>query len=385
MIDVWLEQEVERYEACLIRSLGERPSDAALQHASLKTAAYHARKGNYHSARSIVAQVRERFENQYAPEIFVALNLVDGIGDYFEIGPTAAIGRLTRALAISNSTRVSGEVKDLTCGWLATCYRQMGKWTDMRSMLRSVLIPDRSLSHDAACRASIVIIDALQDVGEYDKAQVWSEYCRRHAGSISDDTVFAALLYNRAAIRLFNVRLTPEVDRLSRFSAYRVDLEAECALNYTKYVDDHSISWVFDILRGQFELLDRRYQDAVVTLGRFEASRDSLIGWPSVDALRAADLLLARSASGSLSKPEIDVEIRKLVTALSVGKDLSNGDLVLCLDSIIGAAKLAEVEEIAELVSMRDSYNTARLKDLDHERHEILSLLGEVSEDFVLR
>ena len=67
--------------------------------------------------------------------------------------------------------------------------------------------------------------------------------------------MLGAILYNRAAIRVFNARISEVCGIADLLDESKVDLEAASAANYSLYVKDVGMRWTFDLLVGQIHLL----------------------------------------------------------------------------------------------------------------------------------
>lgn len=369
-------QNMEHYREKLLRSLAASGASMAFRCVDLRVAAYLARKGELDTARRIIAEIREEYRHAVVAQIFVEINYAEGVVDYFERGPAAAVDKLSRSLALTVAVGEDFGTVPLVCGWLAACYRQMGRWSDMGRMLERALSSITDLGSEGFCRTAIVVGDVLQEVAEYAEARYWYDCARRTANLLSDDTAVGAILYNRAALRLFNVRLDRGFDLGEALKEWRIDLEAASAENYTQYIGEHSIEWVFNLLKGQLKLLEGDYLHAALLLRGSEGSEYSLVGWPAVEALRNADLTLAKVRSGGFSAQDIEGEIERISAGIKSGRGLSNGDMALCFRSLAAAAHSVNAQCASRLTSVCQGHLEAHLKSRAEEARALSTVLA---------
>jgi hypothetical protein len=163
----------------------------------------------------------------------------------------------------------------------------------------------------------LVVADVLQEIGQYGSASKWYAAARMQALAIGDDAALSAMLYNRAAIRIFNVRLDEIAGGVINFEEEQIALQTSSAQNYTNYISDRSMRWGFDLMAGQLSMLRG---DFVHALEQFESDQFSSLAaqWPGVDCVRNADIIRCRiQGEGRLKSTDLSV-VEELLCRIDV-------------------------------------------------------------------
>lgn len=362
---------IERYERAMQQSLSADSPVALRRCIDLRVAAYHARKGRFVDARSVVDDIRREFGSRYSAQIFSHINYVEGIIEYFESGAEFAVDKLNRSAAISARYEARDELPSLVWAWLAACHRQRAKWAEMSCALKNSLEKLDDTFRESLERVCIVIADALHETCEYEHSRQWYDCARRNAIDIGDDSAVSALLYNRAAIRMFNTRLDSARGVSPDIEGCRVEMEASSARNYTEYVREDSMKWAFDMFWGQLHLIRGEFQAAASMLDR-PGVADQLRGWPAVDAVRRGDLIWCDAALGRASPIELESSIQAARDKLL--PRLSPSDAALVASSLTSAAELIQASVADDCRKLRDRY----LALVEIERAKELSAIREV-------
>ena len=346
---------MSRFEARLLDAIRDEKSEAAKSVLRLVWAAYRVRIGDVLGGRAVVNQVRDICGQRYQAQIFAHINFVEGLCEYFEGGIDAALPKLLRSKALSKGCPVSDDLPVLVGGWLAAAYRNKGQWGSMAVELIEAIRLREHFSDEALCRIGLVAADAFQEVERYGDAAYWYSYVRQRALSIGDDAVLSALLYNRAAIRVFNARIAEIRDGHVDLAGTYVELEAASAKNYTLYIRDASMDWGFDLMSGQLALLKGDYESALKLLDSPKVQGLDR-QWPAVDVVRRADVFRCRAMLGAL---EVG---RATATAEAIERSIvtlsSPGDRAIALNSLlVGLEKCQVVESVGYVNLARSSLN----------------------------
>lgn len=319
--------------------MGVAASDDLRWVSRLKLASYHARKGQYEVARAEIAAARKRFPAGGSAQITGFINFAEGVCDYFEKGASVALIKLRRAKALALGCSPDDELGFLVSAWLATAYRVLGQWSNMSAELLACFPINGEVSDQVLSRAAIVLADAWQESANYSRAESWYKIAHKHALECGDDLAIGAMLYNRAAIHIFNMRLLDVNGETVDVKACQAALEAASAENYSKYIHDQSMSWVFDLLNGQLMMLKENFVESLSFFRRVTAS-DLASDWPAVDLVRRADVLRCKSALGEVATK---LEIDSFSVLLEDLKDrVGHGDIAVACWSIYLALKEAE-------------------------------------------
>lgn len=309
---------MSRFESNLLTAIDAEQDEQSQWVLRLSWAAYRVRIGDSKAARSVVSEARKRHEKNYSAQIFSHINFVEGLCEFFDNGIELAMPKLVRCNALSTGCPSSDDLPVLVKAWLAGIYRNTGNWRLMKESLIAALACHGAMSDEACCRVSLVVADAFQETESYEKAGHWYSSARFHALASGDDAALSAILYNRSAIRLFNLRIDEICGIPLGIDECRIALEAASAENYTRYIRDNSMQWGFDLMKGQLMLLKGEYANALLLL---DSERVHHIGsqWPAVDLVRQADLIRCKAALGQYNLAQAEALVEQSWVGL-VGK-----------------------------------------------------------------
>lgn len=312
------EGSLSRFETSLSTRLQSESSELGRWIIRLRLASYLARRGDLSAARAIVSDARVEFESSSSAQVFAYINFAEAICDFIESGVRTALVKLQRSRVLCAGCVVRDELPMLVSAWFANFYRILGKWDEVGDEVRSVLGRSEVASAESLCRVSLVLADSFQEVENYTMANHWYKRAREHALKCGDDAALGALLYNKAAIRVFNSRIREASGMGVESDGCQVDIEAASAENYTQYIRDVAMPWVFDLLNGQLQLLRCDYEGALALLDspRVQELRED---WPAVDMLRRADVLRCRSKSTSIDHAAIRRDAMDIASSFSEG------------------------------------------------------------------
>lgn len=314
---------MSRFEDSLLRNLSASNGMTDSWCAKLAWAAYQARVGKVDLAKEALISIRNECANHVSARIYSRINYVEGLCEFFSVGVESAVSKLLRARAIAVGCDGEDDVASLVNVWLASIYKNIGRWDEVLKSMSAAASTIHVVSHEVRFRLCLIVGDIYEEIEDYKRASAWYSLARDCALIVGDEAALSAMLYNRAAIRIYNLRLRNVGECATELNDGYIALEAASAQNYTHYVDDNSLGWSFDLMRGQLLLLKGDVPAAFdhLTTGRVEAA---MAMWPEVKMLREADIFRCRVATGwSFEEAPIKVA-ESLVRALKVNASPGN-------------------------------------------------------------
>ncbi len=302
---------MSRYED----QLKEQVADATEMHAQLlvelRLSTYYARRGNYDRATEILSRVRTMVEGSASALLFAAINLAEGVQILSRAGPLAAMDKLKRARALALSDSTSSEVYALTNAWLANAYRSTGQWEKIPPLVAEIVKLCQSSFHETLARIALTAADCFQEMENYLEADEWYAIARNQSLALGDELTLSAVLYNRAVLKMYNIRIAEAAGRSVDLHGCRVLLEAFSAENYSAIVLDRSIPWVFDLLKGQANILQGDFASALDLLSA-RAAEEIASGWRATELIRIADTLRCRAMIQAIEVDDVVLEARQI-------------------------------------------------------------------------
>ena len=372
---------MSRFEAGLsekISELAESPARALLE---LRLAAYRARKGDIQTARQMVSRTRNLYEHLGSAQLMAHVNFSEAICEFFEVGTQPALIKLQRSQALSFGCPLSDDLPVLAAAWSASLNRILGDWKGLADSTNLIFAGKHRVSSEALCRLRLVAADCLQEVQDYEQAEAWYKATRRDSLVLGDDTVLGALLYNKSAIRVFNVRIDEILGKSSDLDRCSFALEAASAENLAQYMHDVSMPWVFDMLAGQLMLLQGNFTEALKRLDSAKA-QDLARRWPGVDLVRRSDLVRAQSALGMLTRNQVLNEVLELKACCE--RETYFGDCAISAYSLAEAVGGIDQDEFGKLREIASCAVTSFLEQRGREKtvvdllvKDFISLYGE--------
>lgn len=328
---------MSRFDATLASAAASEQNHSRKWQLKLKLAVLCARRGDISAAREIIGEARGSFARSESAQIFAHINFAEGICDYFESGVRQSLVKLKRAKVLGAACTGDDDLSCLISAWLAAAYRSLGDWNLLYESLVEVFSAERELSDETLSRLALVVADSLLETEDYRRANDWYHKARRLAIRQGDDSTIGALLYNRSAIHVFNLRIAEIGGEGVDIDECLIALEAASAENYSLYVRDTSMRWAFDVLNGQLQMLRARYAEALEKL-----DAESVCGlessWPAVHAVRVADVLRCKAGLSQIEVSDLETSV---IGLSSKGLDvIGSGDSALVYHSLDTAFKL---------------------------------------------
>lgn len=189
-------------------------------------AVVYARLGELELARREVTALRVLSEAQTSPALNAWLWLAEGLADYYENLNLRARDRVHRAMALAASLKAA-RVHALAAAWLAHMNFRVHDYAATVQHLSTALQMAEADHHAARSRACIVVAGAYHYAGREDLAQPWYTQARFHAASEGDGAALSSVMYNMAALRVMEVRLTERFGEADELKAKRAMLGTE--------------------------------------------------------------------------------------------------------------------------------------------------------------
>ena len=308
---------MSRYENSLTMQLSEAVDSTARAVSTLRLASYRARKGQVQTSRAAIESIRKEFSSSGNPCIFARINLAESICEYFDNGLERALDKLRRSKLLASGCTHDADLQFEVSAWMASFMRILRRWGDFEHEISFLMENLEGLSPVVNCRAGLAIADSFQEIGEYQRADQWYARVRSSSLAVGDDSMFGASLYNRVAIRIYNLRLNAISGNNADLGGCKVDLEAATAKNYSHYVRDTGMSGAFDLLQGQLALLGGKF-DTARELFEDAAVRSLVRDWPAVDLVMRADCLWIDRKDNSIALNDLfeqALDVYKMILA----------------------------------------------------------------------
>ena len=319
------------YESGLTNQLAAAADISTRAILELRLAAYFARKGQTTLARERIDGIRRKFSSSADPCVFASINFAEAICEFFDGGVEPAVQKLRRSKALAIGCPQDSELRSEVSAWMAGFMRILRRWKDFERELFFLMQSRDGLSQPVAARVDLVVADSFQDIADYSRADEWYSRVRESALACGDDSILGASLYNRAAIRVYNLRLSAVRGSFSDLSGCRIELEAATAQNYSQYVNDLGMNGAFELLQGQLALMSGRLTQASDLLTQTSVV-ELVEGWPLVDLVRRADLLLIDRLVSRRSIAQLVQESKEIYDSLLMSN--SSGDVAISAHTV---------------------------------------------------
>jgi tetratricopeptide (TPR) repeat protein len=201
----------------------------------------YARLGECDSARREVVALRALPAVQSSPVLNAWLWLTEGLADYYENVGHRAHDRVNRALALAVSLKAV-RVQALAAAWLAHMAFRAHDHAATAVHVATALRLAAADHHAARSRACLVTAGAYHYAGREDLAQPWYQQARSHAMQEGDGSALSSVMYNMAALRVMEVRLTERFGTADALKAKRAKLGTESSQMLDETVRTRALS-----------------------------------------------------------------------------------------------------------------------------------------------
>jgi tetratricopeptide (TPR) repeat protein len=227
---------------------------------------YLARIGEYSSAESIRAGLREQFGSGRSLKVSVLLMLLEALLAYFQSLGGDAKDRLLRAQLLSIGSK-NRELIALTTAWLGHIQFNEGSIEEAISSARMAIETIEKGQLAASIRVGLLVGDILLTTRQSNDSKNWYSLARDAAVKYGDQAAIGAITYNQATLRAFNLRLEAASGATPDPQAIRLaDAEIRSASNYQAVAGVKSLDHLLVGTRVGVDVLSERYTSALVLL-----------------------------------------------------------------------------------------------------------------------
>jgi len=180
------------------------PEGRAIAHASLGIAL--AQLGRISEARELVGKLRNDLAVPQSPRAAIKIFILEGLIYYYNDRNRLAIDRIKRAHVLS----IAAGLNDLTCEasvWLSHLAFNFNDYDLLRDSLAQALGGLDKIDDSLRARLSLVIADAFQYLGEWERSRDWYYVARLFARHCHDHAVMVAIEYNRLVMGQSRIRV----------------------------------------------------------------------------------------------------------------------------------------------------------------------------------
>jgi hypothetical protein len=336
-VNLILPEHLSRYETTLLAKIRDEAGAVAQSILKMKLAVYWFRRGNIEPADALIQEVRHRFASSGSAHVFAHINFAEAIREYLTKGHRPALEKMRRSKVFATGCPDNDNLSLLIAAWLASFYRVSGNWSGLREEVDYLFEKQQGSSPEFLIRCGLLFGDCYQEVEDYDSAALWYRGVHAHSIACGDEVSLSACLYNRAAIRLFNVRILEIVGTPIDLTVCKVEIEAASAINYANYVGDNSMSWASKLLSGQLCMLAGQHDEALSLFDSIPAAALAET-WPGVDLVKMADTLQCQAALRVLNSDDIVAEAGRLGDLIAAWPN--DGDGALAAFSVLSSIEL---------------------------------------------
>jgi hypothetical protein len=297
-----------------------------------KLACYWARVGEFDRAESLRTQLRETFGTGRNVQVSILIMTLEGLLHFFKSLSPDARDRFARAALLSSSFGQK-DLLALTSAWLAHVDFNLYRFESMAVSLQACLDNIEYDDGTADCRVSLVLGDAFLFSGNVGASQSWYERARLAYSNLGDQASVGAIIYNRAALRASNLRLSSLVSPVDLKEVSAVDAEIRSAMNYQAMARLLSLEHLMHAAQIGMQLAAGKFQDAANSIDQLIESEVVPVG-SGEHALLLADLANCRSQLSQFQQAEAAIAAS---AALQID-DLPPDDRALTYASLAAAA-----------------------------------------------
>jgi len=328
--------------------ISQAETDVARARLLAEKGCYLARIGAVLEAGSIRQLLREKFGDGRDLGVSVRLMVLEGVLSYYQNLGRDAGDRIVRAkvLSVASGDR---ELISLTAAWLSHIQYFDDKYDAAIESARLAIdniCPDQWQTH---IRIGLLFGDMHLLVENHEASKRWYELARNAAIRYGDQAAIGAITYNRASLRVFNLRVSMALGYpISESDIAFADAENRSSINYQLVAGVTSLEHLLSSSRISVQVIRRQYAEARDSLTEILKGDTVPISY-SYRRVLISDLVLCNAALANSSAAADQLNI-----LVSMGiNDLPVEDLLI-LQSTLG-----------EAVSLDSSLNVEALSGCD--------------------
>ena len=306
---------------------------------------YLARIGEVLEAKSIRQMLREKFGDGRDLGVSVRIMVLEGVLSYYQnLGPEAG-DRIMRAkvLSVASGDR---ELISLTAAWLSHIQYFNDKYDAAIDSARLAIDNICNEQWQTHIRVGLLFGDMHLLVENHEASKRWYELARNAAVRYGDQAAIGAITYNRASLRVFNLRVSLALGYpISDSDISFADAENRSSTNYQLVAGVTSLEHLLSSSRISVQVIRRQYVEARDALIEVLKGDNVPISY-SYRRVLISDLVLCNAALGSSSAAADQLNI-----LVSMGiHDLPIEDSLI-LQSTIGLAVSLDSSLSTEVLS----------------------------------
>lgn len=299
-----------------IRDLEEQAAAAAHapERARIEAMAgcYWARVGAFPEAERIRDRLRAGFGSGEFPEVSLTLMMLDAMLSFYRDQSKSSLSRSRAAHLLASSLRLRRE--QAFCGaWVAHFEFNQCNWRATADALESALAAADESERSSLARICQVVADVHLYCGNEVLARAWQSQAHSLLTGLGDHAAIQALLWNWAALRTHNVRLTSLSEPVDPSVLKTVGGELASATNYQRIAKLTSLEFLLAVGSASHAVMSGDFARAAHTLDTI--SLDGQVPAESnAQAQVFADLALCKAHLGDFAPAKDYVE--KALTTL---------------------------------------------------------------------
>ena len=283
----------------LLRYLSDELSKASgpkeTLHLRTRLAIHLFRSGEVIAAAQEVSEMRRLAGAGMMAESTARANLVEGVAAICVDNYPLAADKFRRATVLIGTS--VPQVARWVDSWLAHLELNLGRVEMVRPYAEVLIANCPGTEHWVLSRIGSTMASGLHFGNRFDLARPWYEFARQHAVDEGDDLTIDANLYNVAALRIHNLRLSEIASAVDGVELIRAEMELRSSFNYDSAKAPKSFRWAIPLIEMQLNLLLGRTDLLLGQLPKWIESFRSLVPKRHL-VLALADYALVVAQSG---------------------------------------------------------------------------------------
>ncbi len=335
-------------------------------------ATYLARIGESEEAERLRQGLRQEFGDGRDLGVSVRLMILEAVQSYFKDFGRFAADRLARAKVLSVAA-ANNELITLSCAWLSHIKYYEGDYSAAVANAELSLARLRDDDWASVIRLGLLFGDMHLLCGNRVPSQSWYEVARLAAISYGDQAAVGALIYNRASLKVFGLRIAQALGAEVPDSEIRL-VAAECrsATNYQYAASVKSLDHLLIASQAGLGVVKKDYSAALEQLAQFAVNGEIPRDYPYRLVLMA-EIVLCYAA---LQKSQQAREVLACMPASEISV-LPPDDYLLTVFTLTEAAALDP--QLLPLSALPYDLPTAKDRYLEH-RQSIAGLMTRYTE-----
>ncbi len=353
-------------ETRLVARIAQATEESARGIHVAELACYWARTGDFERAESSRVELRKVFGDGRDLRVSVLIMILEALLLYFKDLSPAAKDRLVRAKLLCAAGKES-RLLGLTSAWLAHIQFNLGQFEDMAASIATSLDSLEADDGTAECRLSLVLGDAFMYSSQEAVARNWYERARVTATQLGDQAAIGAMTYNRAALRVANLRVTQLAKHGQSVDFSLAKAEVKSATNYQAVAGLRSLDHLLKEAQIGILMLEQDFQNALPEIERVLDSGQVPRHSGAFFTLRA-DRIACLTRIGAIDSAQQFAGEFKEVNLEALSPD----DRALCLASLEALASISESRRTTSDISIQVQDALADLGTLRRKLHASL-------------